>query len=100
MKTKEILNKSGTYKPASGHLEELPPKGERERFSYGGEEVSIDTALLRDVLDKALQKHANGMLEGGFGKKEQQVDGWLAPRIHQVIRIPRRLAADIRSRCR
>ncbi len=54
-------------------------------------DAHIDVSLLKSVLDTALVKLQHDDLEC-----RTTLDQWLAPRVHGAVRIPRRLAGDMR----
>lgn len=54
-------------------------------------DAHIDVSLLKSVLDTALVKLQDDDLEC-----RTTLDQWLAPRVHSAVRIPRRLAGDMR----
>ncbi len=52
-----------------------------------GRTIEFDDELLEAVLAEALERYSDD---------NNKLDAWLAPRLHNVIRVPRRIAADRR----
>lgn len=52
-----------------------------------GRTVEFDDELLSGVLSEGLRR---------YGTNANRLDAWLAPRVHNVVRVPRRIAADRR----
>lgn len=50
-----------------------------------GKIIDFDEELLRSLLKEGIERH---------GHNQNELDSWLAPRVHAVIRVPRRIAAD------
>lgn len=49
--------------------------------------VTVDVDLLSDLLKEGVERHDNDI---------SALDQWLAPRVHNVVRVPRRIASDRR----
>src|SRR6267378_6879595 len=51
----------------------------------GDKVIEFDEDLLCDVFKEGIERH---------GEKHNELDSWLAPRVHSLIRVPRRVSAD------